>query len=90
MTSGRDRLGPELKREVGSRIRTVRGPMALETLAGSVPMSAGTLGRIERGEGDMTLGVLLGLVRALGLSSIEELIGPLPELPSADMARRLP
>jgi transcriptional regulator with XRE-family HTH domain len=52
--------------------------MSLEALAAKARVSSGTLGRLERGDSDPTLGTLLRLMRALELHSVEELLGDMP------------
>jgi transcriptional regulator with XRE-family HTH domain len=55
---------------LGRRIRRLRQARALsiEALAYKAGMSAGHLGRIERGHGDPRLETLFGLSKALGVT----------------------
>lgn len=71
-------LGREGRRLIGARIRALRGDRSQEDLAQQAGISDGTLSAIERGRSDPRLGTLLRLAQALGLSSVEELLGPLP------------
>lgn len=79
------RLGPQGRTALGRRIRALRADESLEDLAARAGISSGTLGQLERGESDPQLGTLLRIQAALGLASIEEVIGPMPKLPSVEM-----
>jgi len=71
-------LGHEGRRLIGARVRALRGDRSQEDLARNAGVSDGTLSAIERGRSDPRLGTLLRLVQALGIGSVEELLGPLP------------
>lgn len=85
--SADSRLSAAGRARVGARIRALRGKRSLEDIAEAAGVSGGTLGAIERGETDPRLGTLLRLLPALGLGSIEELIGPLPAATLAESER---
>lgn len=53
-------------------------PMPLRELAKLAGVSPGTLGELEQGRHEPRLGTMLALRDALGLSSVEELLGPMP------------
>jgi transcriptional regulator with XRE-family HTH domain len=85
-----ERLGPEQRRRLGLWLRDLRGKTTLEELGSRAGMAASSLSKLESGGSDPRLGSLLRLQRALGLASIEELLGPMPEpgeMPSAILWR---
>lgn len=63
---------------VGERLRSLRGKRPLRDLGESARLSPSTINQIELGRRQPKLGTMLALCQALGLHSIEELIGPLP------------
>ncbi len=88
--SGRPQPLPELARKaIGVRVRAVRESQgrSLGWVAERVNMSEGSLGELERGETlNPPIGTLLRLMAALGVETIELLLGP-PEFPSGELAR---
>lgn len=83
VSSKRDRLGTEARQILGARLRSLRGHRSIEEVARRARISSGSLSQLERGRSDPTLGTLLRLMHALDLRSVEELLGELPETPSA-------
>lgn len=64
---------------VAERLKELRGSaISQRELARRTGLSAGTIGQIEQGRHEPRLGTLLALRRALGVGSIEELLGPMP------------
>ena len=64
---------------VAERLKELRGSaISQRELARRTGLSAGTIGQIEQGRHEPRLGTLLALRGALGLGSIEELLGPMP------------
>jgi DNA-binding XRE family transcriptional regulator len=70
-----DRLRELRTRDAGEGARTVMSQRELGRLTG---LSASTVGQLERGLHEPTLSTLLALRDALGLGSVEELLGPMP------------
>lgn len=65
--------------QVAERLRKLRGSaISQRELARRTGLSAGTIGQIEQGRHEPRLGTLLALRGALGVGSIEELLGPMP------------
>jgi transcriptional regulator with XRE-family HTH domain len=65
--------------QVAERLRELRGSaISQRELARRTGLSAGTIGQIEQGRHEPRLGTLLALRGALGVGSIEELLGPMP------------
>lgn len=64
--------------QIGERLRSLRGKRPLRDLGESARLSPSTINQIELGKRQPKLGTMLALCQALGLHSIEELIGPLP------------
>lgn len=64
--------------QIGERLKTLRGKRPLRDLGESARLSPSTINQIELGRRQPKLGTMLALCQALGLHSIEELIGPLP------------
>ena len=62
---------------VGVRLRELR-KVPQRALARQTGLSPGTISQIEQGRHEPRLGTLLALRAALGVGSIEELIGPMP------------
>jgi hypothetical protein len=70
----------EARSLLASRTRELmeaRGVNSIRTLATSAGLGTGTVADILSGTSDPRLSTMLGLVRALGLGSIEELLSPL-------------
>ena len=65
--SHRNRPKPNL-REIGSRIRGLRGDMQQEELASQLGVSQGQLSKVERGKAPPTLEILLGVAIIFGKS----------------------
>lgn len=63
---------------IGKRLKSLRGTTGLRDLAESAGLSPSTINQIELGRRQPKLGTMLALCEALGLHSIEELIGPMP------------
>ena len=64
---------------VAERLKELRGSaISQRELARRTGLSAGTIGQIEQGRHEPRLGTLLALRGALGVGSIEELLGPMP------------
>lgn len=64
---------------VASRLKELRGSaISQRELARRTGLSPRTIGQIEQGRHEPRLGTLLALRGALGVGSIEELIGPMP------------
>ena len=63
---------------IGERLRSLRGKRPLRELGQTARLSPSTINQIELGKRQPKLGTMLALCEALGLHSIEELIGPLP------------
>jgi len=55
--------------------------MPLEDVGKRAGVAPSTISELEFGDHDPTLGTLLRLQRALGLSSVEEFLGPVPAPP---------
>jgi transcriptional regulator with XRE-family HTH domain len=85
----RDRLGENERRRFGERLKELRGPMTLKALGAAAGLSASFISDLEGGESDPSLGTLLRLQRGLNLQSIEELLGPRPDMPSVAIGQRL-
>src|ERR1700728_396858 len=64
--------------QIGARLKELRGKRPLRDLGESAQLSPSTINQIELGNRQPKLGTMLALCAALGLHSIEELIGPLP------------
>jgi transcriptional regulator with XRE-family HTH domain len=64
--------------QIGERLKSLRGKRPLRDLGESARLSPSTINQIELGKRQPKLGTMLALCQALGLHSIEELIGPLP------------
>lgn len=62
---------------VGERLRELR-KVSQRALAQQTGLSPGTISQIELGRHEPRLGTLLALQGALGVGSIEELMGPMP------------
>lgn len=84
--ASRTRLSQDARDLLGQRLRLLRGSDSLETTAARAGLSSGSLGQLERGGSDPTLGTLLRLMVALEQDSIECLLG---DLPSCDYAQRM-
>ena len=65
--SPRSKLKPDL-REIGLRIRGLRGNMRQEELAEQLSISQGQLSKVERGRVAPTLEILLGVATKFGKS----------------------
>src|SRR6266852_5012539 len=65
--SHRDRPKPDL-RQIGLRIRGLRGDMRQEELASQLGVSQSQLSKVERGNGAPTLEILLGMAIKFGKS----------------------
>jgi transcriptional regulator with XRE-family HTH domain len=65
--SHRNRPKPDL-REIGLRIRGLRGDMRQEELAAQLGVSQGQLSKVERGKVAPTLEILLGVATRFGKS----------------------
>jgi transcriptional regulator with XRE-family HTH domain len=64
-----NRRRPKLDlREIGSRIRGLRGDMQQEELASQLGVSQGQLSKVERGKAPPTLEMLLGVATKFGKS----------------------
>ena len=63
--------------------------MTLKTLGAAAGLSASFISDLEGGASDPSLGTLLRLQRGLNLQSIEELLGPRPDMPSVAIGQRL-
>lgn len=76
------RLGKRV-RAFRSEIRPEAGGKAMSQreLARLTGLSPATVGELERGKHEPRLGTMLVLRDALGLGSIEELLGPMPSAP---------
>jgi transcriptional regulator with XRE-family HTH domain len=61
-----------------ARLQAGGKAMSQRELARLSGLSPTTLGELERGEHEPRLGTMLALRDALGLGSIEELLGPMP------------
>lgn len=72
------RLSARESAQIGERLKSLRGKRPLRDLGESARLSPSTINQIELGRRQPKLGTMLALCRALGLHSIEELIGPLP------------
>lgn len=64
--------------QIGERLKSLRGKRPLRDLGEHARLSPSTINQIEHGKRQPKLGTMLALCEALGLHSIEELIGPLP------------
>lgn len=62
---------------LGERLRELR-TVPQRKLARQTGLSPGTISQIEQGRHEPRLGTLLALRGALGVGSIEELLGPMP------------
>lgn len=65
--SYRNRPKPDLK-EIGLRIRALRGDMRQEEVASQLGISQGQLSKVERGKVPPTLEILLGVATKFGKS----------------------
>ena len=75
------RLSARQLARVAERLKELRGStISQRELARRTGLSARTIGQIEQGRHEPRLGTLLALRGALGVSSIEELLGPMPSL----------
>ncbi len=73
------RLSARQLAHVAGRLRDLRGTeISQRELARRTGLSPRTIGQIEQGKHEPRLGTMLALRRALGVASIEELIGPMP------------
>lgn len=64
---------------VADRLKELRGSaMSQRELARRTGLSPRTIGQLEQGRHEPRLGTLLALRGALGVGSIEELLGPMP------------
>lgn len=73
------RLSARQLARVAERLKELRGSaISQRELARRTGLSPGTIGQIEQGRHEPRLGTLLALRGALGVSSIEELLGPMP------------
>lgn len=73
------RLSARQLARVAERLKELRGStISQRELARRTGLSARTIGQIEQGRHEPRLGTLLALRGALGVSSIEELLGPMP------------
>ncbi|MFC0080582.1 helix-turn-helix domain-containing protein [Aciditerrimonas ferrireducens] len=77
---------------LADRLRTLRlhHGYSMRALADQAGLSSGTVAALERGNVQPTLGTMLSLQMALGLTMLEELLGPIPatpDLPSVSLAR---
>lgn len=91
-SGSKDALGAQAKARFGRRLHELRGQRTLEDVARASGVAASSIWNLESGGSDPRLGTLLRLQKALGLRSIEEFLGDLPEpgeLPSAVIARQL-
>jgi transcriptional regulator with XRE-family HTH domain len=76
---------------VAERLRDLRGPtISQRELARRTGLSPRTIGQIEQGRHEPRLGTMLALRRALGVASIEELIGPMPSTVLESIGQDLP
>ena len=71
-------LSARERAQIGERLKSLRGKRPLRELGESARLSPSTINQIELGKRQPKLGTMLALCEALGLHSIEELIGPLP------------
>ena len=76
---------------VARRLRDLRGSeISQRELARRTGLSPRTIGQIEQGRHEPRLGTMLALRRALGVASIEELIGPMPSTVLESIGGELP
>lgn len=76
---------------VAGRLRDLRGTaMSQRELGRRTGLSPRTIGQIEQGRHEPRLGTMLALRRALGVASIEELIGPMPSTVLESIGEELP
>lgn len=62
-------LNAELDRQrIGRALRRLRGDRPVRELARAARVSTGTISAVERGQADVSLGVLIRWTRALGCS----------------------
>lgn len=78
MPGGEAKLTARQSARLAARLRELRGDKSLRKLAEQASVSPGTIHKLEQGLRDPRLGTMLALRDALGLSSIEELLGPMP------------
>jgi transcriptional regulator with XRE-family HTH domain len=73
--------------QTSRRLRELRATSGLtqRKLASRAGISSGMVSALETGAAQPSLGTMLALQAALGLSSIEELLGPLPDGPSVGL-----
>lgn len=85
------RLSARQLAHVAERLRDLRGTeISQRELARRTGLSPRTIGQIEQGRHEPRLGTMLALRRALGLASIEELIGPLPSTVLESIGEEVP
>lgn len=85
------RLSARQLAHVAGRLRDLRGTeISQRELARRTGLSPRTIGQIEQGRHEPRLGTMLALRRALGLASIEELIGPLPSTVLESIGKEIP
>lgn len=85
------RLSARQLAHVAGRLRDLRGTeISQRELARRTGLSPRTIGQIEQGRHEPRLGTMLALRRALGLASIEELIGPLPSTVLESIGEEIP
>lgn len=76
---------------IAGRLRDLRGTaISQRELARRTGLSPRTIGEIEQGRHEPRLGTMLALRRALGVASIEELIGPMPSTVLDSIGEDLP
>jgi len=85
------RLSARQLAHVAGRLRDLRGSeISQRELARRTGLSPRTIGQIEQGKHEPRLGTMLALRRALGVASIEELIGPMPSTVLESMGEDVP